>query len=579
METRSDKTKIYSKYWRINRSRQDVTELALSLRAMRKAAGYIGRNVKPIFWKGMVEEDNRSIILDPDVVNGVYPIPHKTFDVLVGQVVLEGLSSIEFDEWVRDKVISGANDLNEAARPYLECLIDAAESIYINELIKPRVWSLYLSSYFRSVLSEDKRDPTLPPSPDSLAGIWKKKEILFQVPDMLHYDYDDLLTVLTQYGAGIKKLASLNALGVRRDKRIELYLEMWFKVYQIISQWETFNFASDAINLFDEAGPKGQVDIEEDQQKDDQFGEEKESQKQNTGGLDQELADDVNAILEEGAVSNRSIAVARQEPGARPMETCFGRGEVKTDIQPDMVQVRQMKRIFKKQDLLIRSIRRKQIRRGLSEGKLDPLRLHRVPLDGKVFKNKQCPGSDYFWQICILADASASMSGKDEPKAGKKRLRRPWEVAEKSFVSLAAAAKGHRNLIDIYAYRAERNICHLTQLFHGGELYSVDPAGRTPSGQAIMAVAMMLNKKFKRSMIVHITDGAANCGLSLGDALNYCRTNGIEVYTIGCGCNRQTRDFLREFFPPGHLYFLKSVHYLADGLTHLFKQKILHSIR
>ena len=127
--------------------------------------------------------------------------------------------------------------------------------------------------------------------------------------------------------------------------------------------------------------------------------------------------------------------------------------------------------------------------------------------------------------------------------------------------------------------RAERNLCLLTQLYHGGELYSVTPAGRTPSGQAIMTVASRLDKRYKNSMIVHITDGAANCGLGMADALDYCRRKNIDVFTLGCGCNRQTRDFLREFFPRGHLYFLKNVNYLADGLEQLFRHRILGAIR
>jgi len=106
------------------------------------------------------------------------------------------------------------------------------------------------------------------------------------------------------------------------------------------------------------------------------------------------------------------------------------------------------------------------------------------------------------------------------------------------------------------------------------------PAGRTPSGQAIMAAATLLNKKLnrkqKKKMIIHITDGAANCGLPLSDAVKYCRRNNIEAYTIGCGCTPQTRNFLRESFPLGHVYFLKNINYLSAGLEHLFKRKILN---
>lgn len=81
MKTTSDFVASYSKYWRINRSRGEAAELALALRAMRKVTGHIGPNVKPVFWKGMAEDENRFIILDPETVKDNYPIPHD-IDIL-----------------------------------------------------------------------------------------------------------------------------------------------------------------------------------------------------------------------------------------------------------------------------------------------------------------------------------------------------------------------------------------------------------------------------------------------------------------------------------------------------------------
>ena len=159
--------------------------------------------------------------------------------------------------------------------------------------------------------------------------------------------------------------------------------------------------------------------------------------------------------------------------------------------------------------------------------------------------------------------------------AGKGGQNKPWNTAEKTFISVAEAAKGTGNLLDIYAYNAEKNVCSLTKLYHGGELYSVMPAGRTPSGQAIVGAATMLRRKYKKSMIIHITDGAANCGLRLSEAVDHCTRMGIEVFTIGCGCTKQTRDFLRGSFPPGHVYFMQSIDYLSVGIEYLFKRKIL----
>lgn len=577
METKSSIPKVYSKFWRINRSNCEATELALGLRAARKVAGHIGRNVKPVFWKGMAENESRFILLDPTLIKGRYPIPHKTFDLLVGQVVLEGLSAMEFHEWVKDKTLKYLSGVDDYTRPYLETLIKGAENIYINELAKNRIWSFYLLDYFSYLFSRNFRDPALPPTPGSFSNLWQKKSILKQVPEKGHPYYEDLLTTLEVYTDRIRSIARQPVMSRRREARIKLYTELGLEIEKIISRWENLPLNPEAVNFYDESGPKGKPDFEELKEGEDDA--QPPAGAEETGGLDSKMAEEVSVILDEKAILVLSAPVAVNEPGAQPMETRIEKGKVPADMAPDEVQVRRMRNLFKKQELLIKQLRRRRLRRGLAEGKLDALRLYRAPLDGKIFKQNQIPGPDHFWQICIVADASASMSGRDEPAEGVKRVGRPWEIAEKSFVSLAAAARRYGNLLDIYAYRAERNVCLLTQLYHGKSLYSVLPSGRTPSGQAIMAVGTLLHKKYKNSIIIHITDGASNCGVSLKTALDFCRRQDVEVFTLGCGCNRQTRDFLREFFPPGHLYFLKSIHYLADGIEQLFRQKILGSIK
>ena len=434
-------TRPISKYWRINRSRHEATELALALRAMRKVAGHIGKNIKPVFWRGMTADDNRSIILDPGMFYGKYPIPHRLCDILVGQVVYEGLFSMEFGEWVENKVIAVTPDLTKGDKTYLVNIVAAAESIYINECVNSQIWSVYLNRYFSDSFEKEKRDDRLPPTPESLSNMWKKSAILGAGSDNRHHYYEDPLVLLAGYENRIRAIALTSSLSVRRERRVALYSGLWLDLKQIISQWETFELNPDAINFPDEGAPKGKPDLYQDQDETGE-GEEADALEKSLRGLTPELADDVSVMLEEGGDEYRSIAVALQEPGAKAMETRIQKGDVKSDIQPDMVQVRRMKKIFKKQEILIHQVSRKKTRRGLSEGKLDPLRLHRVPLDGKVFKNKQRPDADYHWQICIIADASASMSGKDAPAGVQQRMRRPWEIAEEEFRLSCRGGKG-----------------------------------------------------------------------------------------------------------------------------------------
>ena len=556
----------YSKYWRKNRSTHEATELAFGLRALRKVAGHISRDVKPIYWKGMVEEDDRTIIVDTDTVLGSYPISHKDFDNLVGQVVLDGFNSKEGSEGVSGEVMREMPAIKDKARPYLKAVLDAAEDIYIDAMAGPQGWSLYLNTYWQNQLSKEFGDPLMPPNPERMANIWKRTTLLKEIPDELHVLYQDPMDILMKYADEIKRLVSLPSRGERRDERVALYGKMWKTLYQSISEWESLQDNTEDAEQFDETGV-----LDEESEMEDMPGDvEMEEDEVPPEGIDPDLSEEIRSIMEDGETDEtQEIIVAIQDADPRPMDTVFRQGVARTNIKPDELQVKRLRNIFREQESLIKKSRRKRIRRGLVGGKLDGHRLYRVPINEKVFKNKQAPNHDYLWQICIVADASASM-------AGKGGQNKPWNVAEKTFVSVLEAAKGFRNLLDIYAYNAEKNICALTQLYHGGELYSVMPAGRTPSGQAIMGAAKLLKRKYKKSMIIHITDGASNCGMRLSDSVDHCQAIGIEVFSIGCGCTKQTQDFLRASFPPGHVYFMKSIEYLSVGIEYLFKRKILN---
>jgi len=562
----------YSQYWRVNRSRDEATELALGLRALRKVGQHVGRNVKPIYWKGMVEDESSHIVLEPKSIQGAYPIAHKNFDLLVAEVIHRGLASVEWTEHVTDRVMRSFPALPVDQRLFLGDLLAAAETIYIDAVADANVFHrLYLKSYWADVLSSEVRDPSLPPTSASLARVWLQQELTGPPPARLHFYYEDLLPILSEAAAAIRQVARQTPTRVRRDARVDLYRDLWDRVIKAISDWETFSADPNAVNLYDEGGPPG--DLEKPEDAADGRDPEEEEQSPSNGGLSPELVEEVNAILEDEETDlTQNVAVAVQDPEARSMETLFRRGIARSSVSPDELQVKRLRRIFRRQETLIRQARRRKVRRGLTGGKLDARRLSRVPLDGRTFKDKQAPGDDNYWQICIVADASASMTGKGGTS-------KPWYTAEKTFVSLAEATKGFRNVLEIYAYNAERRVCNLTRLYHGGELYSVMPAGRTPSGQAILAAAMLMKKKYKKSMIIHITDGAANCGLRLAEAVDYCLKYGIDVFTIGCGCNQQTRDFLRVCFPPNRLYFMRNINYLSEGIERLFSQRVLSPIR
>jgi hypothetical protein len=559
--------KEYSRYWRKNYSRHEATELAAALAAMRKVAGHIGINVKPIYWEGMSASPNNSIVLNPADVRGTYPIPFQKIDLMVGQVVREAFGCIEWSDWIKDQVQQKATLPSEELKAYLVHLISVAEDLYIAEWVGPTVWNLYLSKYWRSLVKMD-RDPSLPPTAASLASVWREIMFFQTSPNNLHYYYDDLIKILLESFESIKELKNFSTLAERRERRVELYLKMWTRVCSAIGEWEKFAPPPpDAIKLRDEAGPKSKKPEESEETKENP--DQKESKKEKPAALDEELAAQVSFKLEEGESDlTQHVSVAIEDPRAKAMNTIFTRAVAKCDLSANQLQVDRLKRIFQTQKSMVKRARIKGVIRGVDMGKIDARRLYRVPLDGKIFRRRDILGSDYSWNISIVADASASM-------AGKGTALRPWAVAEKTFVALTEAARGFSHHLEVFGYQEQSQQCNLIQLYRGGELYTITPAGKTPTGQAIIAAAMLMKKNDKKKLIIHITDGAANCGVNVINALEYCQKNGIDLITIGCGCNVQTQQFLLERYPRGTVYLMDDIRHLAEGLEILFRDKLL----
>lgn len=549
--------KTHSNYWRKNCSRQKALELALGLRALRKVAGHIGDNAKPVYWKGMEGTDDDSILLDLDLLPDKFPISPEDFDFLVAKVALEGLAVTESTDQVMEEVQKSIVNLPAAAVPFLSAFLKAAEDVYIDTFSRSSVWSLYLAEFWNRTLEGLERDPLLPPSPESLFQVWRKKAILGQEPEQLHLNYYAPLEVLESLSQSLQELADMSTSQERICRRPDLYKKIWSELWEKISKWDMFHLNRDS-------APK--PDFPENVTAD-------EKQSHEVSPLASELANEISWILEEGEVDlTREILSVIQDPAAKSLKTFLKKGSDPMDFQPEPEQVKRLRKIFRDHITQVRQARNRNIRRGLPEGKLDPRRLYRVPIDGKTFKTKQAPGFEDLWQICIVADASASM-------AGKGRNMRPWRIAERTFATVIEASREFRNRIDIYAYFGESKNCILTRLYHDNRLYTVTPYGDTPSGQAIMAAASMIDRKYKKNMIVHITDGAPNSGMPMTDAVNYCENKGIQVFTIGCGCTPFTQHFLKESFPPGCVYLMKSIDYLSEGLETLFKQHILKKLR
>ncbi|MDY6932961.1 MAG: vWA domain-containing protein [Spirochaetota bacterium] len=557
----------YSRYWRVNRSTHEATELALILRALRKVVSHIGTNVKPIHWAGMTDSNNKSIIINADEIQGVYPIPYEQMDLFVGHVVREAFASIEWSEWIRDRIQEQVVKSYKDKLDFLSKMFVAAEDIYISYFVNSRIWPLYLNNYWNYLDHINYRDPSLPPTPTSLSNVWKKCILLNEKPDNLHPYYEVPLSILITYTQAIKIASQLSSVGQRRNSRVDIYVRMWEMLYRAISNWEKIDFPDEGVNIPDELGPKKNTEDISDVKEDEIAQEEEEVE--NTEELDPDLVSKISTILEEGETDlTKNIAIAVEEPTAKDMTTIHTRASATSSVVADSIQVRRLRKIFKKQKALHKKLSQRHVKRYLDQGKLDARRLFRVPIDGKVFKCKITIRPEKAWNITIVSDASASMSGRNT-------VQRPWDSAEKTFVSLVEAAKGFKNQLDVYGYHEEGDQCVLIKLYHNDTLFTVTPSGRTPSGQAIMAAALMMKERYQKKLIIHITDGAANCGLNIVKSLDYCKNKNIDLITIGCGCNQQTSDFLRTRFPEGQLLLMDDINDLSVGLERLFKTKLL----
>ena len=64
-----------SEFWRKNTSPNEAVELANVLRALRKVAGHLGRNVGVIEYAGMSQRQGAGIVLDPELVADGNTVP------------------------------------------------------------------------------------------------------------------------------------------------------------------------------------------------------------------------------------------------------------------------------------------------------------------------------------------------------------------------------------------------------------------------------------------------------------------------------------------------------------------------
>ncbi len=563
----------WSSYWRRNRSTVEAEELSFVLRAVRKVAGHIGQNVRPVHWLGITgEEAVAAIRLDPGSLRGTYPVRGPAMDRLVGQVAREAYRDVEWSVWVENQVRRAtAVPVAGKREEYLVAILGAAEDIYLAEIKKPVAWTVYLQTHWRDEIRQAcVRDPTLPPSPASLAAWWRSRALFGQLPEILPPYYDEILQQLRPWETEAAKIAEIANTATRRELRAERYAGLWATAARILADWDGYVPVDNGVAISDDAGPR--AGPQHAQPEADSLPEAAEESPEGAAEEDAQLRNQVRSLTDDGRTDlTHQLAQAAGVPADEVLETISIKGTAKCTVVPDSEQVRRLRRIFREHEIQSRRRTHRQDQKFMACGEIDPRRLHRVVLDGKAFKIRRFRRSKSTWSIAVAVDASGSMS-RPTPRG------RPWRVAERTFAALAQSAKGSGNRIRILAYREQNGRCLLSSILEDGQLYTVDPAGETPSGQGILAAAMSLRDDPGNRLVIHITDGEANRGVDVGKAIAYCREQGIDLITIGSSGSPAGRRRMLQTYGSG-LHLIDDIAALPEGLESLMRERLLHGRR
>lgn len=534
-----------SDFWRKNLSNVEAAELANLLRALRKVAGTLGRNVGDIVYAGMSKSPSGSIVLDPDFVIGEYPVPPWKVDYLVGLIVHEALHKTQWSELVWRGVEKAYPNMRPRERVILSKIVGVGEDIYVDSIAERSILGLY-NRKARRVGMDAMRSQLDPEavSVDELAYLWWLRA---WDRDLSGHDlemYEQPLSVLMDIVPRVRAVIDSDKGVIERcDMRRDIYLGAWDSVKDMVDGWR----------LIDKVVSWGSTD-------DGAESAAKKGSKPKGVSLSLATALEIEAKL---AASTGNITPIIESVVSDPEEEIVptrlwdynvpGRGMV------DQRQVGRLKAIIQSY-----ADRKVLVSRGLTSGKVDRKRLYRSTITGRCFFDRQTL-PDVSWSICLLIDASGSM-GRGQS----------WRLVESTVSTLHKAFKGSNNRLQAWAYFESHGICMITSLLKDNELMSITPGGQTPSGQALIAAAYFLPKDRKRKLIIHVTDGASNCGCHVQYGIDYCGQQGVQLITLGCGLEDEqamTEQYGRS------VQFLDHFGQLPGAVEKLLKWAFLYGVK
>jgi hypothetical protein len=536
----------YSDYWRKNKSSQEALELANVLRALRKVAGHIGMNVGRIEWAGLKkgEQEKGVIVLDPSFVIGEYPVPPGKMDVLVGIVTQSAYRNREWSNLVWRIIDESSSNFSFLEKDLLWKMFLAGENIYIDKLTEKNALGLYVRKIRNLIHAQPIRNFSLPPTATGLFDLWWRKVLDDYVDKNVNSLYlEPLNTLIVKTHELISIGNEKTSVGERCKRRSAFYISLWKEVKDLITPWQKEKITYLVSWKEKKAGEKKET-------------KRKREAKAVRKTISSKLGADIEQNLAVGSSDITPLIEAACDDAEDVMRTTVW--DYTTPARPviDPYLVVRLKAIFQNY-----AHRVKVVNRGLKSGNIDQRRLYRAPINGNCFMTKQFI-PELAWNITLLIDASQSMA------------RSKWRLVENTVSSLVKALEGQKNKLKVYGYLEHDGVCIISELLRKGKLYTLPPQGRTPSGQGIIAAALLMPKEKKQRLIIHITDGESNCGCDVEHGLRFCRKEKIDFVTLGCGY--KDKDVLVKQYGK-HLQFLDYFDQLPKALETLIRRKLLYS--
>ena len=517
-----------SEFWRVNTSTVEAIELANLLRALRKVAGFLGKNAPNIVWYGMSANPAVDVILPPPTFKK-YPVPPDFVDILVGIVVKESLQRIEWSDYIWKKIEETAK-LTTRQKEIVYKLFKTGEHIYLDTLANKTILGKYVEKARKIAIKTTKRNLTRQPvTVDKLFYLWWVLALEGRLDgDIYREDYKKPLDILMEAVPKLKEASNEKTVFLRCERRLEIYLDLWEKIKDLIENWSIeFYDLEMAIPVF--------FDL------DNEF-------KPST--LSAETVAEIEVAVSPTNLTPVILSAVGEDEKKFVIPTSIWTSTKYAKPIIDVKIAARLRRIFEGY-----AQKRTWKERGLISGsKIDTRRLYRTFTDGRCFVEKRIR-HDIGWDICVLLDASQSMAKK-------------WWLAESIVATLDRALKGTPHNLEAFAYFESDKVCMITRMLKGEKVTSVTPMGRTPSGQAIIAAAYLMSKKRRRKLMIHITDGESNIGCSVKSGINYALSKNIKLITLGVGV-RDRKRLIEQY--GDNIRFVESFDQLPSAIESLLR--------